>query len=52
MPTPPIDPVTTIKIRRSTRDRLKKVAGFNLSDTYDTVIAGLIDEHEKRGRSK
>ena len=36
---------TTIKIKSNTRDRLKKLG--NLSYTYDTIIAELLDMREE-----
>ena len=36
---------TTIKIKSNTRDRLKQLG--NLSYTYDTIIAELLDEREE-----
>jgi len=36
---------TTIKVKSNTRDRLKKLG--NLSYTYDTIIAELLDMREE-----
>ena len=39
---------TTIKVKKHTRDRLKKLG--NLSYTYDMIIAELLDEYEEKNQ--
>ena len=39
---------TTIKVKKHTRDRLKKLG--NLSYTYDKIIAELLDEYEEKNQ--
>jgi len=43
-------PKATIKIEARTRDRLKALG--RMDDTFDSVIAQLIDEHEEHQKEK